>query len=63
MKNKFFQIERDHFAKNAQGIRKTYHEKIFLMKILQTEPKLKDMNKIIMIYIILLLKIEMKRKL
>ena len=63
MKNKFFQNELDLFARNAQSVRKTYHEIIFLMKILQTEPKVKDINKIIVIYSILLLKIEMKKKL
>ena len=32
------------FAKNAQGISKMYHEVLMLMKFLQTEPQVKNMN-------------------
>ena len=46
-----FKFEEDPFSKNAQGIRKIYHEVIFLMKFM-----------IYMIYFTLLLKIEMKKK-
>ena len=44
MKNKKVQTQEDPFAKNARGINKTYHEVLLLMKILQTEPKVKNMN-------------------
>ena len=44
MKNKNFQTQEDPFAKNAQGISKIYHEKLLLMKFLQTKPKVKNMN-------------------
>ena len=43
MKNKNFQTQEDPFAKNAQGISKTYHEVLLLMKILQTKTKVKNM--------------------
>ena len=44
MKNKSFQTQQDPFAKNAQGISKTYHEVLLLMKFLQTKPQVKNMN-------------------
>ena len=44
MKNKIFQTQQDAFAKNTQGISKIYHEVLFLMKFLQTKPKVKIMN-------------------
>ena len=44
MKNKTFQTQEDHFAKNAQDISKIYHEVLLLMKILQTKPQVKNMK-------------------
>ena len=44
MKNKNFQTQQDPFAKNAEGISKIYHEVLLLMKFLQTEPQVKNMN-------------------
>ena len=45
MKNKNFQANnQDPFAKNAQGISKTYHEVLLLMKFLQTRPQIRNMN-------------------
>ena len=45
IKNKNFQTNnQDPFAKNAQGIRKIYHEVFLLMKFLQTKPQVKNMN-------------------
>ena len=44
MKNKNFQTQEDPFSKNAQGISKIYHEALWLMKILQTKPQVKNMN-------------------
>ena len=45
MKNKNFQTNnQDPFAKNAQGISKTYHEVLLLMKFLQTNSQIKNMN-------------------
>ena len=44
MKNKNYQSQQDPFAKNAQGISKTYHEVLLLMKFLQTKPQIKNMN-------------------
>ena len=35
----------DPFSKNARGISKIYHEVLLLMKLLQTKPQLKNMNK------------------
>ena len=37
-------FDEDPFAKNAQGISKIYHEVLKLMKILQTQPQVKNMN-------------------
>ena len=37
-------MDEDHFAKNAQGISKIYHELLLLMKFLQTKPQVKNMN-------------------
>ena len=34
----------DHFAENAQGISKKYHEVFLLTKFLQTKPQIKKMN-------------------
>ena len=45
MKNINFQTyQQDPFAKNAQGISKTYHEILLLMKFLQTKPEVRNMN-------------------
>ena len=45
MKNKNFQTNnQDPFSKNAQGISRVYHEVLLLMKVLQTKPKVKNMN-------------------
>ena len=45
MKNKNFQTHHeDPFSKNAQGISKIYHEVLLLLKLLQTKPKVKNMN-------------------
>ena len=44
MKNRIFQTQEDPFSKNAQGISKIYHEILLLMKLLQTKPKIKNMN-------------------
>ena len=37
-------FDEDPFAKNAQGISKIYHEVLLLMKFVQTEPQVKNMN-------------------
>ena len=39
-----FQMDEDAFSKNAQGIRKIYHDILMLMKVLQTKPQLKNIN-------------------
>ena len=44
MKKKIQTNNQDPFAKNAQGISKTYHEVLLLMKYLQTKPQVKNMN-------------------
>ena len=45
MKNKNFQTHHgDPINKNAQGISEIYQEVLFLMKFLQTKPKVKNMN-------------------
>ena len=44
MKNKNFQTQEDPFSKNAEGFSKVYHEVLLLMKFLQTEPEVKNMN-------------------
>ena len=44
MKNRIFQTQEDHFAKNPQGISKIYHEVLLLMKFLQTKPQVKKLN-------------------
>ena len=44
MKNKNFQTQKHPFSRNAQGISKIYHEVLLLMKFLQTNPKVKNMN-------------------
>ena len=43
-KNKNFQTQQDPFAKNAQGVSKIYHEVLLLMKFLQTNPQIKNLN-------------------
>ena len=43
MNIKNFRFEEDPFAKNAQGVSKSYHE-VLLMKFLQTKPQVKNMN-------------------
>ena len=37
-------MDEDHFARNAQGITKNYHEVLLLMKFLQTKPHVKNRN-------------------
>ena len=37
-------FDEDPFAKNAQGISKIYLEVLLLMKFLQTQPQVKNMN-------------------
>ena len=44
MKNKNSQTQEDPFSKNSQGISKSYHEVLLLMKFLQTKPQVKNMN-------------------
>ena len=44
MKFQYFQIEEGLLSENAKGIGKTYHEVIRLIKFLQTEPQVKDLN-------------------
>ena len=45
MKNKNFQTRYEYpFSRSAQGISKNYHEVLLLMKFLQTEPEVKNMN-------------------
>ena len=44
MKNRNFQSEQDPSSKNAEGISKIYHEVFSLMKFLQTNPQVKNMN-------------------
>ena len=44
MKHRNFQTQEDPCAKNAQGISKSYHEVLLLMKFLQTKPQVKNMN-------------------
>ena len=44
MKHKNFHTQEDTFAKNVQGISKTYHEVLLLMIFLQTKPQVKNMN-------------------
>ena len=39
-----FRFGEDPFAKNAQGVSKSYHEVLLLMKFLQTKPQVKNMN-------------------
>ena len=43
-KNRNFQTQGDPSAKNARGMSEIYHEKILLMKFLQTKPQVKNMN-------------------
>ena len=44
MKNRNFQTQEDPFSKNAQGNSKIYHKVLLIMKFLQTEPQVKNMN-------------------
>ena len=39
-----FKMDKDPFSKNAQGISKFYHEVLSLLKLLQTEPLVKNVN-------------------
>ena len=39
-----FQFQKNSFSKNVQGIGKTYHEVLLLMKFLQTKPQIKNMK-------------------
>ena len=39
MSIKKFRFEEDTFAKNAQGVSKSYHEALLSMKLLQTKPQ------------------------
>ena len=43
--NMSFRMDEDPFAKSVQGNDKTYHEVLLLMKLLQTNPPVKKMNK------------------
>ena len=61
--NMNIKFDEDAFNKNAQGFSKIYHEVLKLVKFLQTKPQVKNMNINFMIFIILLLKLEMKKKL
>ena len=54
-------FDEDPFPRNAQPISKIYHEVLLIMKFLQTKHKLRIWTIIIMIYIILLSKIEKKK--
>ena len=38
-----FRFDEDPFDKNAQGVSKTYHEGLLLLKFLQTKPQVKNM--------------------
>ena len=42
--NMNIRFDEDHFAKNAQGIDKIYHEVFLLMKVFQTKPHVENMN-------------------
>ena len=45
MKNKNVQTHQQNpFTKNAQGIKKIYHEVLLVMKFLQTKPEVKNTN-------------------
>ena len=44
MKTRNFKYEEDPFAKNAQGISKSYREVVLLRNFLQTKPQVKNMN-------------------
>ena len=37
-------FDENHFANNAQGLSKVYHEVLLLMKLLQSIPQVKNMN-------------------
>ena len=57
-------MDEDAFARNPQGFIKIYHEVLLLLrKFLQTKPGVKSMSIKFLIFITLLLKIEMKKKL
>ena len=62
MKNKNYQSQQDPCSRNAQGICKIYHEVLLLKNFSQTNSEVKNMDIIFMIYIILLLRLEMKIK-
>ena len=42
--NVTIRFDEDPFAKNAQGINKSYHEVLMLMNFLQTKPQVKNMT-------------------
>ena len=42
--NMNIRIDEDHFARNAPGVNKIYHEVFLLMEFLQTKPQVKNMN-------------------
>ena len=42
--NMNIRIDEDHFARNAPGVSKNYHEVFSIMEFLQTKPQLKNMN-------------------
>ena len=42
--NKKIRVEEDLFARNAQGINKTYHEVLLLKIVLQSKPQVRNMN-------------------
>ena len=37
-------MDEDPFAENTQGTSKTYHEVLFVIKVLQTKPQVKNMD-------------------
>ena len=58
-----FQLDEDIFSKNVENFSKIYHEKLLLMKFLQTKSQIKSMNIIYYDLYYTLLKIEKKKKL
>ena len=59
---KSFHFEEDPFPKNAGGTGKSFREVLLFMKFLETKPQIKNMIFFIMIYIILLLKTVVIKK-
>ena len=61
--NMNIRFDDDLFATNAQGINKIYHEVLLLLNFYKLSHKLKKRILFIMIFIMLLLKIEKKKNL